>query len=78
MASGLSSHSCPSVMFHISGCTASLMLMCMRPCDRGLGDRDVERGGRGYTSGTAGTSAPLHEKKERQEIPSPDTEGEKS
>lgn len=52
-----------AVMFHISGCAVSLMFMCVRPCDRGLGDRDVERRARGCTPGTAATPALLHERK---------------
>lgn len=32
-----------AVLLHISGRAVSLMLMCVRPCDRGLGDGEVER-----------------------------------
>lgn len=62
-----------AVMFHISGGhAASLMLTCVRPCDRGPEDRDVERCAR------LAQLVRRREKKKRQEIPSRDTEGEKS
>lgn len=69
MPSGLSvTDVCHAVMFHISGGAASLMLMCVRPCDAGPGDRDAERCGRGRSPGTAGAAALFHEPRKGKKV----------